>query len=197
MQAKDKFLEKTNLVILFISLCFSYAVSAENIYEKINMYNDKLKNSSVNFIQTNINEIQEGVIFFGDERIKIIYTKPQNITIILSEKKGIYTNHKLQESQFFGTKNSYISFFFNIFHNKKYLENTAVKELSDKIEISDKINLDNVVYDIKLVYENNPIQLRLLEIINNNEKTQMGFFNQSSEQKFGEKFFSMIDPYIN
>ena len=197
MQVKDKFLEKTNLVILFISLCFSCAVSAENIFERINIYNEKLKKSSVNFIQTNINEIQEGIIFFGDDRIKIIYTKPQNITIILSEKKGIYINHELQESQFFRTKNSYINFFFNIFHNKKYLENTTIKELSDKIEIDEKINLDNVIYNIKLVYENNPIQLRRLEIIKNNEKTQMGFFNQSFEQKFEKKFFSMIDPYIN
>ena len=197
MQVKDKFLEKTNLVILFISLCFSCAVSAENIFERINIYNEKLKKSSVNFIQTNINEIQEGIIFFGDDRIKIIYTKPQNITIILSEKKGIYINHELQESQFFRTKNSYINFFFNIFHNKKYLETTNIKELSDKIEIDEKINLDNVIYNIKLVYENNPIQLRRLEIIKNNEKTQMGFFNQSFEHKFEKKFFSMIDPYLN
>ena len=69
MQAKDKFLEKINLLILVIGLCFSQTLSAGDIYEKIFNYNDQLKNSSVKFIQTNLNEIQEGVIYFGEERI--------------------------------------------------------------------------------------------------------------------------------
>ena len=113
MRAKDKFLEKINLFILFISLCFSHSLSAENINEKIFNYNNKLKNSSVNFIQNNLNDIQEGVIFFGDKRIKINYKKPSEITIILSEKKGIYINHELKESQFFATRKSYIKFLFD------------------------------------------------------------------------------------
>ena len=112
MRAKDKFLEKINLLILILSLCFSQNLNAEKIYEKIFNYNDVLKNSSVNFIQTNNNYIQEGVIFFGDKRIKINYNSPQKLTIILSEKKGMYINHELKESNFFTTKNSYIKFFF-------------------------------------------------------------------------------------
>ena len=197
MQAKDKFLEKINLLILVIYLCFSHTLNAENIYEKISSYNDKLKNSSVNFIQTNLNNIQEGVIFFGDKRIKIIYTKPQKITIILSEKKGVYINHELEESQFFATKNSYIKFLFNMFYKKKYLESITFSESDHKIEFSEKIKLDNILYDIKLIYENKPINLRRLEIVNDDEKTQMGFFNHSLEQNFDKKFFSMIDPYLN
>jgi len=197
MQAKDKFLEKINLIILFISLCFSHTLNAEDIYEKIFSYNDQLKNSSVNFIQTNHNEIQEGVIYFGDERIKIIYTKPQKITIIFSEKKGIYINHELEESQFFATKNSYIKFLFDIFHKKKYLKELTLKNSNYKIEIGEKIKLDNDLYKVKIEYENEPIKLRRLEIIGKNEKTQMGFFDHKIEQNFNNKIFSMIDPYLN
>ena len=197
MQAKDKFLEKINLSIFLISLFFSHALYAENIYEKIFNYNDKLKNSSVNFIQTNLNDVQEGVIFFGDKRIKINYTQPQNITIILSEKKGIYTNHDLEESQFFATKNSYIRFLFNVFHKEKYLEEAIVKEAKDKIEIVEDIKLDKIVYNIRLIYENDPIKLRRLEINDDNEKTQMGFFNHNLEKEIEKKFFSMVDPYLN
>ena len=113
MQAKDKFLEKINLLIFILFLSFSHNLYSENIYEKIFNYNNALKNSSANFIQTNSNYVQEGIIFFGKKRIKITYTKPQKITIILSEKKGIYINHELKESQFFATKNSYIKFFFD------------------------------------------------------------------------------------
>ena len=79
MQVKDKFLEKINLLILVISLCFSQTLNANKVYEKVFSYNNKLKNTSVSFIQTNINEVQEGVIYFGEERIKIIYKKPKKI----------------------------------------------------------------------------------------------------------------------
>ena len=71
MRAKDRFLEKINFLILVLGLCFSHNLHAENIYEKVFNYNDALKNSSANFIQTNISNIQEGVIFFGEKRIKI------------------------------------------------------------------------------------------------------------------------------
>ena len=118
MRVKDKFFEKTKLIILI--LCFSQNLNAENLYEKIFNYNDELKNSSANFIQTNINHVQEGKIFFGDERIKIDYNNPEKLTIILSDKKGVYINHELQESEFFATKKSYIKNFFDLIHNKNH-----------------------------------------------------------------------------
>ena len=196
MQVKDKFLEKINLLVFILVLCFSHNLYAKNIYEKVFNYNDTLKNSTANFIQTNVNYLQEGLIFFGDKRIKIIYKKPQKITIILSEKKGIYINHELKESQFFATRNSYIKFLFDVFHNKEYLKNIVVKKSNHKIEINEKITLDNILYNIKLIYENEPINLRRLEIIDNDEKTQIGFFNHRTEQNLEKKFFSMIDPYL-
>ena len=126
MRAKDKFLEKISLILLIANLFFSNNLFAENINKKLINYNDKLKNSSAFFIQTNQNTIQEGVIFFGNKRIKIDYTKPQRLTLILSEKKGMYINHELKESQFFNTKKSYIKFFFDIFHSKKYTEKIKI-----------------------------------------------------------------------
>ena len=197
MLAKDKFLEKINLLILIFILCFSHTLNAENIHEKIFKYNDKLKNSSLNFIQTNVNNIQEGVIYFGNKRIKINYNNPQKITIILSEKKGVYINHDLKESNFFATKNSYVKFFYDVFHKKSYLEKLDIVDSNDKIEISEEIKLDDIFYKIALVYENSPINLRRLTIIENDEKTQMGFFSHNFEQVFEKNFFSMIDPYLN
>lgn len=197
MQVKDKYLEKINFLIIVLILCFSQKLFAENIYEKVFDYNDNLKNSAANFIQTNTNDIQEGLIFFGDKRIKITYTKPKKITIILSDKKGVYIDHELKETNFFATKNSYVKFFFNVFYNKKYLESLNVAESYHQIEISENIKLDNILHNIKLIYENEPINLRRLEITSNNEKTQMGFFNYRKKQNFKKKFFSMIDPYLN
>ena len=197
MQAKDKFLEKINLVVFVFVLCFSQNIYAENIYEKIFNYNNSLKNSSANFIQTNSDQVQEGEIFFGKKRIKIVYKNPQNLTLIFSEKKGIYINHDLEESEFFITKKSYIKFFYDIFHKKNHLKNMTVIKSSKKIEISKRVQLNNVFFNILLTYENKPIKLRRLEITNDDEKIQMGFFDHKSENIFDNNFFSMIDPYLN
>jgi len=197
MQVKDKYLEKTNILILIFSLCLSHNLYAENIYKKIFNYNDGLKNSSANFIQTNTNNLQEGVIFFGDERIKINYNKPEKLTVILSEKKGMYVNHKLEEAEFFTTKKSYIKIFFDIFHKENYINNINISESNNQIKISEKILVDNVLFNIKLVYENGPIKLRRLEIISSDEKIQMGFFDHSIENVFDKNFFSMTNPYLN
>ena len=197
MLAKDKFLEKISLILLIANLFFSHNLFAENISEKLISYNDKLKNSSALFIQTNQNNIQEGIIFFGNKRIKINYLKPQKLTLILSENKGVYINHELKESQFFNTKKSYIKIFFDIFHSKKYTEKIKIESYQNKIEIIEKINLDNIIYNIKIIYENEPIKLRKLEIINDDETIRMGFFEHNLEQVFDKSFFSMIDPYLN
>ena len=50
MLVKDKFLEKTNLIVLIISLCFSYNLYAEDIHEKIYNYNNTLKNITITII---------------------------------------------------------------------------------------------------------------------------------------------------
>ena len=197
MQAKDKFLEKISLLILIFVIGLSHNLYAEDIYEKIFNYNDRLKNSTANFIQTNANYIQEGVIFFGNNRIKINYEKPQKLSIILSDRKGVYINHELRESEFFWTKKSYIKIFFDIFHKNNSLKNMSIKKSSDKIEISEKIELDNILFDIRLVYENDPIKLRRLEIFSEEEKINMGFFDHNIENDFDKNFFSMIDPYLN
>lgn len=197
MQVKDKFLEKFNFLFFIFSLCISQNLYAEKIHENIFNYNDSLKNSSVSFIQTTPQKLQEGEIFFGEKRIKIDYNNPQKLTIILSNKKGIYINHELEESEFFLTNKSYIKIFFDIFHNKNYVKKMTLKQSSNQIEISEKIIIDNTDFFIKLIYENDPIKLRRLEISGNEEKIQMGFFNHVIKDVFDKKFFSMIDPYLN
>jgi hypothetical protein len=198
MQAKDRFLEKIKLVIFVFILCFSHKLNAENIYEIILNYNDSLKNTSANLIQTNSDYIQEGKIFFGDKRIKITYKNPQKLTLILSEKKGMYINHELEESEFFMTNKSYIKTFFDIFHKQTYIKkNMTLENLNQQIKFSQKIELDNIFFDIRLTYENDPIKLRRLEIIGDEENIQIGFFDHSNENIFDKNFFSMIDPYLN
>ncbi|MDC1047115.1 hypothetical protein OAQ96_00350, partial [Alphaproteobacteria bacterium] len=101
MLAKDRFLEKISFLIFLIFIFFSQILVAETTISKILNYNARLVDSSALFIQNDGIEIQEGQIYFGSDRIKIDYKYPEKITIILSEKKGVYINHDLKESEHF------------------------------------------------------------------------------------------------
>ena len=73
----------------------------------------------------------------------------------------------------------------------------TLKISNDQIEIGEEIILNNSIINIKLLYENDPIKLRRLEILGDDETIQMGFFNHVMENVFDKNFFSMIDPYLN
>ena len=52
---------------------------------------------------------------------------------------------------------------------KHHLKNMFIKVMDDQIVIGEETYLDDTLYNIRLVYENDPIKLRLLEIISNDE----------------------------
>ena len=195
MLEKDKFLEKISYIIFLILTFFSQVLVAETTITKIINYNTSLINSSALFIQNDGMEIQEGKIYFGSDRIKIDYTHPQNLTLILSEKKGVYINHNLKESQYFNTKKSFISFFFKLLKTNGFSEKPKIEE--SFIKINDSFVLDDIFYEITVLYEYMPIKIRKIMISEDNQNLEISFFDHNSLVFFDKKFFSMIDPYLN
>ena len=195
MLEKDKYLEKINYLIFLVIILFSQGLIAETLKSKIIKYNNDLKNSSALFLQNDGDSLEEGIIYFGIDRIKINYTKPIKLTLILSEKKGIYTNHELQESQYFNTNKSYIKVFFKILKGDNFLDKP--KMLENFIELNHDFSLNNNIYKIKIIYEYDPIKLRKIIILENNQKIEMGFYNHNNLETYEKKFFSMINPYLN
>ena len=195
MLEKDRFLEKINYLILLIFIFFSQVSFAETTISKIINYNSSLINSSAVFIQNDGIEIQEGEIYFGSDRIKIDYKHPQSLTIILSERKGVYINHGLKESQFFNTNKSFIRFFFKLLKGDEFIEKPKVEE--NFIKINDSFVLDDIYYQITVLYENNPIKIRKILILEDNQNLEISFFDHNNLKPFDKKFFSMADPYLN
>ena len=195
MLEKDKYLEKINYLIFLVIILFSQGLIAETLKLKIIKYNNDLKNSSALFLQNDGDSLEEGIIYFGIDRIKINYTKPIKLTLILSEKKGIYTNHELQESQYFNTNKSYIKVFFKILKGDNFLDKP--KMLENFVELNHDFSLNNNIYKIKIIYEYDPIKLRKIIILENNQKIEMGFYNHNNLETYEKKFFSMINPYLN
>ena len=195
MLEKDKYLEKINYLIFLVIILFSQGLIAETLKSKIIKYNNDLKNSSALFLQNDGDSLEEGIIYFGIDRIKIDYTKPIKLTLILSEKKGIYTNHELRESQYFNTNKSYIKVFFKILKGDNFLDKP--KMLENFVELNHDFSLNNNIYKIKIIYEYDPIKLRKIIILENNQKIEMGFYNHNNLETYEKKFFSMINPYLN
>jgi hypothetical protein len=198
MLEKDKCLEKINYLIYLIYLIFiffSQTLVAETTISKIINYNATLINSSAQFIQNDGIEIQEGEIYFGSDRIKINYKHPQHLTLILSERKGVYINHNLKESQYFNTSKSFINIFFKLLKNNEFAESPKIEE--GFIKVNDSFFLDDRNYQITIIYEHRPIKIRKIVILEDNQNLEISFFNHNSLELFDKKFFSMIDPYLN
>ena len=195
MLAKDKFLEKTSFLVSLIFIFFSQELTAETTISKILNYNTSLINSSALFIQNDGVGIQEGEIFFGSDRIKINYKNPQKLTLILSEQKGVYINHNLKESQFFNTNKSFIKFFFKLIKSNEFEGKPKVEK--GFVTINDSFVLDDIYYQITIIYENKPIKIRKIVILEDNKILEMSFFDHNNIELFDKKFFSMIDPYLN
>ena len=195
MLEKDRFLEKTSYLIFLIFIFFSKVLVAETTISKIINYNANLINSSALFIQNDGIEIQEGEIYFGSDRIKMDYKHPLNLTLVLSERKGVYINHNLKESQYFNTNKSFIRFFFKFLKNNEFENKPKVEK--NFIKISDGFVLDDIYYQITILYENKPIKIRKIIIFEDNQNIEISFFDHKSLGGFDKKFFSMVDPYLN
>jgi len=195
MLGKDKFLEKISYLIFLIFIFFSKVLVAETITSKIINYNTNLINSSALFIQNDGIEIQEGEIYFGSDRIKMDYKHPINLTLILSERKGVYINHNLKESQYFNTDKSFIKFFFKFLKNNEFVNKPKVEK--NFIKINDGFILDDIYYQITILYENKPIKIRKIIIFEDNQNIEISFFDHKNLGVFDKKFFSMVDPYLS
>ncbi len=196
MRARDKFLRKVSLFLFCIFLSPSMSFAQEDIAKKILNHNISLKDSSANFIQTDGATIEEGVVYIGDERIKIEYVNPRKITITLSKKRGMYVNHELKETQFFYTKKNFINIIFKILTGEKYFEISDLEFYKNTITIKNQFEIDNKIYFIESVYENNPVKLRKIKVLENEFGFEVGIGEQKKQEVFGRNFFSLIDPYL-
>jgi len=197
MLVKDKFLKKISHLITIVVIFSSPTLIAKDTLIKLLDYNNSLKTTSALFIQSDGKSIEEGIVYFGLNRIKIEYTMPKKITIILSEKKGVYINHDLKESQYFNTNKSYVKIFFKILKGWEFLETSKIRESKNIIELSKTFDLNDNYYKIKVIYENDPIKLRKIVVLENSNDFEIGFFGHNNLKTLEKKFFSMVDPYLN
>ena len=196
MLVKDKFLKKINSLIFVFIFLFSSSIFAESLKSSLIKYNKSLKDSLAYFIQTNGESVEEGVVYIGSKRIRIDYVVPNKITIILAEKKGMYINHLLEEVQYFDTRKTYIKFFISMIIDESFYNHLETATANNTIIVKDSFSVDNVFYNVEIIYENEPIKLRKIKILSNGNTTEMGLFDHRNDEQTDKKFFSMANPYL-
>ena len=106
MLVKDKFLKKDKLIFFLkiILLTFLTKILFANTTDKKDIlinYVQNIKNFSANFIQSDGQSIEEGIIYIGKDRIRVDYFNPSKITIVMDQDKAMYVNYDLGEVQYF------------------------------------------------------------------------------------------------
>ena len=199
MLAKDTFSKKNKrkkFFFFFLIFFYTNAVFSANLKEDIINYTNSLNNFSAKFIQSNESEIEEGIIFIGEKRVKVEYTSPSKIIIVLDRKKSMYFNKDLDEIEYFNTKKSEASVFFEILKNQDFLENTEIENNKNQIVVKKQYKLDKILYFVELIFEENPYLLRKIKLKHNDIFYTISFFNHNYNENFSRNFFSLAPSLI-
>ena len=201
-QEKEVFLKKINsfkILLLYIFLIFnSNTCFANNLNDsdliKALSYIYNTKEFSSQFIQTENNSLSEGFLYLKDDRIKIEYTSPSKIQIILAKNKAMYFNKDLEEVEYFRPGKTAAKIFYDIFYDEKFFLDSKILKENNFLKIQKIIFIDKVKTNISLVFETNPIVIKKINIANEDGIIDFNILNPNFNPALGEKFFSMINP---
>ena len=189
----EKFLSYFYIILFLI---FSYkAESNTDIKISVLDYLNSMQYFSASFIQNDNETLSEGKVYIGEKRVRAEYLSPSKILIVLDEDKAMYYNYELEEDEFFNPKNTNAWFFYDIFRNPNFFENSKII-LKNKEIILEKSGFNNeqTKYLINVYFENNPMILRKVEVFINDEFLQISIFNHNYNEDFDEDFFKLINP---
>ncbi len=164
-------------------------VDIENYFKSLNAF-------SATFIQQNNNDLQEGSFYKNDQRIRIDYQKPSKILIIFDQKKAMIYNQDLEEVEYFDPRKTIGNLIFDIFYNSfvKKFKNHKIEESLARFYIDFKD--DEEKYNIEVVFELSPLQIRLVKIVTEEDVISFGLRDHNFNNSFDKKFFSMANPLL-
>ena len=196
MQVKDMLLKKIKFIYLIIFInTLNFAVCAEESETQfITSYLKDLRYFSASFIQNDNQTLSEGKIFIGKNRIRVEYSLPTKILIILDKDKAMYYNYELDEDEFFNPKDTSAWFFYDIFNNPDFFNSAKLNEIDNNVIIEKIGNSEIGSFEIKVFFENHPLILRMVKLYLENEYIELSFFNHKYNETFNKRFFKLINP---
>ncbi len=136
------FLKNENYILYLLTIIvflFNSKVSADSNDKNIILNHlNSLKYFSASFLQNDGENLSEGKVYIGKKRVRAEYFSPTKILIILSENKGMYYNYELDEDEFFNPKNTNAWFFYDIFRNTFFFEDSLIESKNNYLTIKKK-----------------------------------------------------------
>ena len=196
MRVKDMFSKKSKIYyFIFFLISFQSKIFAdETITNKTISYIQNIKFFSASFIQDDGETIAEGNIYIGSDRIRVEYFSPTKILIILDEDKAMYYNYDLDEDEFFNPRNTSAWFFFDIFNNPMFLNDSSIETNDNNIALKKYGKNEFGKYEINILFENNPLIIRKIELVLEDSFLILSIFNHRSDRVFDKNFFKLISP---
>ena len=181
------------IVLLFYKSVFSKE-SNDNFSFKESLI--KYKNFSAVVTQVQDNQVSFGQINIAKKRIRLDYTDPSKLILIINSKKGMYYNKDLKEVQYFGTKNTEALIFYELFYNDFFLEEfKTIKKGQSLLFTKKQIILEDEIL-IDIIFEKNPLLLREIILKGENINIKIGLSDHNFNPIFEKNFFSMADPTL-
>ena len=183
---------------LVVFLLFSYSSYSEN-NDKIKVldYLNSLKYFSASFLQNDGEDLSEGIIYIGKDRVRAEYFSPSRILIILDENKAMYYNYELEEDEFFNPKDTNAWFFYDIFRNPNFFDDGLIQVQNNEL-ILEKFGVDNKKekFLLRVYFEKNPLILRAVEVVIDEAILRVSIYNHIYHERFDKDFFKLINPKL-
>ena len=199
MQVKDMFLKNEKYLFKILVIVFYFfapnAYSAPEDKEEVLSYLSSLSDFSASFLQSDGENLSEGKVYIGKKRVRAEYFLPTKILIILAEDKAMYYDYTLEEDEFFNPKNTNAWFFYDIFRNPIFFEDGKIEVKSNEL-ILEKKGIDNEEknFVIRVIFEKQPLVLRGIEVVINDDILKLSIYNHSYNEVFDKNFFKLINP---
>ena len=114
IRVREMYLKKRfrfiSLIFFFLFLFNNYNLIAEenesNIRSEVIAYLTTIKEFSSSFIQHDGDSLQQGEFFLKRNRLRVEYSSPKKIVLIVKENNAMYYNIDLEEVEYFNPKKS-------------------------------------------------------------------------------------------
>ncbi len=199
IQGKDMFLRNKkfllNFLLIFLFLFSFKSVLASDDKNEVLSYLKSLKNFSASFLQNDGENLSEGKVYIGNQRVRAEYFSPTKILIVLDDNKAMYYNYDLEEVEFFNPKNTNAWFFYDIFRNQFFFNDSLIEIEKNELILKKKgVDNDQKNFEVKVFFEQNPLVLRAVEVVIINESIKLSIYNHTYDETFDRGFFKLIKP---
>ena len=200
MLGKEVFLKKTVKSFTLITIFTFFALIAKseekNYSVIVSQYINSIDEFSSSFMQIQNNDVNEGMFYLKNKRIRIEYFSPNKIVFVLKKNKAMYYNHELKEVEYFNPSKTAGGVFLDFFYNKDFLKNAKITKEKSYFFIKKQIIIDDEISNVEIYFDENPINLRKVIIDNSFGKTSFAIINPDFNPSLDDKIFSLVNPLL-